>query len=86
MSALLAIIGVLALAYVLVRFYPDATARWVDTITKITGGFWTIVVVIVALTLVGSGSAGLVLVGAAMLLLVVLTVVFQVDIGSVTPW
>jgi hypothetical protein len=84
-ATLLAILGVLTLAYVLVRFYPDATARWVDTITTITGGFWALVVVIVALTLIGSGSALLVLVGAGMLLLVILTAVFQVDIARYNP-
>jgi len=71
------ILAAVATAILLVRFYPEATARWFNRIQKFRRVIYGVFVVLVASVLVGSGNAVLVLWGFAMLVLLGLALVID---------
>jgi len=72
-----AILAAVATAILLVRYYPEKTARWFNRIQTFKSVIYGVLVVLVASVLIGSGSPGLVLWGFAMLVLLGLALVID---------
>ena len=70
-----AALGAVTTAILLVRFYPETTARWFKRVQTFRNILYAALVILVASVLIGSGSPLLVLWGFAMLVLLALALV-----------
>lgn len=72
---LTAILAAVATAILLVRFYPETTARWFNRVQQFKRVVYGLFIILVASVLIGSGSAPLVFWGFAMLVLLALALI-----------